>query len=171
MDMMAFYKCRLKQQNKKNLPRIFLLLTLGLAINLYYFFVPGTFVLGGILFLAFGVLVLGYYLLVHPKLTMGQAAKAYKWDAYFQEEKTISIRQEGFTLRAKHQTLEVQLTSLVGVQSCEKYFFLYTAPSKAIVIPKAVIEKGDDGQDLLAWFEGFAEKVNERSAAEDPRFV
>jgi hypothetical protein len=171
MDMMAFFKCRLKQQNKKNLPKIFILLAAGLAVNLYYLIALGTFDWAGIFFLGFVVLVLAYYLLVHPKITMGQAQKAYQWDAYFQEEKKILIQGDVFSLRAKHQSTEVQVSSLVGVQSCEKYYFLYTGPSKAIVIPKAVIEKGSDGTKLMQWFEEFAQKVNERSATEDPRFV
>jgi hypothetical protein len=171
MDMMAFFKCRLKQQNKKNLPRIIILLAVGLGINLLMYFTSGTIPIAGILFLAFVVLVMGYYLVVHPRITMKQAQKAYQWDAYFQEEKTLIVEGQGFVLQAKHQSTQVQLSSLVGVQSCEKYFFLYTAPSKALVIPKAIIEKGEDGQELLSWFENFANQVNERSTTEDPRFV
>jgi len=170
-DMLAFYKCQWKQRRKKTLGRILFILGLGLLINLYPLFSEGQISTTAVFFLFFTLLVLLVYLLVYPNLYFLRARKAYLWDAYCREEQELTVEGENLHIQSKHRSMILQPTSLIGVQECSDYFFFFYAPGSAILLPKNIIQKGPEGDKLQSWLETFAQKVNNKSDQEDPRFL
>jgi 5-bromo-4-chloroindolyl phosphate hydrolysis protein len=99
-------------------------------------------------------LVIIVYLVLSPIAIYFQARSIYHSDQFLQQNQKYDLsNQEGIVIATESSNARIKWDQVVKLAGNKKYFYIFTAKNKALIIPKKALEASEQVADFVGMFQ------------------